>query len=70
MTVGCSYRDDDLAASVAVREVTNGVGELSEGEVGADDRRELPGFDELPQGREVALAVPMDERTEPVPYER
>jgi hypothetical protein len=54
--LGALHGDDDLAASVAVHHLPDGLGHLGQREGPANDRGELAGLDQLPQGLQVLLA--------------
>src|SRR5829696_7152803 len=54
-------RDDDLASSVPFAQVPEGVGDLAQLVPPVDDRRNLPGFEELGQHHEVRLGQLRDE---------
>ena len=63
-------RDDELSAGASVSQVAHGVGGLAQWIGVADDRGELAGFDEPGEMLKVSLALPGQQRGEPLLYER
>ena len=64
-----SHGDDDLAACAAFSHVPDGVGDVAQRVGPVDDRRDLPGFDELLEDHQVPVVLPRDERAQLLPDE-
>jgi hypothetical protein len=64
-----SHGDDDLSASVACFELPDGLGDLGQRVGSVDDRCELAGLDEFPQGLQVFLPRLGGQHPQPLAHE-